>query len=104
MGDLLLPPLDLLLPPLALGELLLHEGRVVAVVEGDGLVVHVEDVGRDAVEELVVVRDDDHGARVLRRNFSSQRMEMMSRWLVGSSRRRTSGALPRAPARAARAA
>ena len=43
----------------ALTGLLRHEGGVVAGVEGQRLVVDVDDVGADVVEEAVVVRDDD---------------------------------------------
>jgi hypothetical protein len=40
----------------------LHERRVVAVVQRHGGVVHVQDVRGDVVEEAVVVRDHDHRA------------------------------------------
>ena len=46
------------------GRLLLDEVRVVARVDDDGAVVDVEDVRRDAVEELLVVGDDERASLV----------------------------------------
>ena len=63
--DLLLLLGDLGFLALALGDLGRHEVGVVAAVEQDGLVVDVGDVGRDVVEEAMVVRDHQRAARVL---------------------------------------
>ena len=62
MGDLLLPLRELLFHPLPVALLGLVELAVVAGVETHGLVVDVQDVGRDVVEEAVVVGDDDDDA------------------------------------------
>ena len=60
MGDLAFAAGNFLFSPCALGLLGLQEGRVVAPIELDGLVVNVEDAGADVIEETVIVRDDHH--------------------------------------------
>ena len=64
MGDFLFALLVLALDARADGGLLLHHVVVAAVVEDDGLVVDVGDVGADGVEEVAVVRDGDERAVV----------------------------------------
>ena len=64
LGDLLLALLVLALDARADGGLLLHHVVVAAVVEDDGLVVDVGDVGADGVEEVAVVGDGDQRAVV----------------------------------------
>ncbi len=66
MRDLGLGLLDLELLALADRLLLDRERGVVAGVEGDRAVVDVEDVGRDVVEEALIVADRDRAALVAR--------------------------------------
>ena len=64
LGDLLLALLVLALDAGADAGLLEDHVVVAAVVDDDGLVVDVGDVGADVVEEVAVVRDGDDGAVV----------------------------------------
>ena len=42
-----------------------HVVVVVSRIDGDGVVVQIRHVGADFVQEVTVVRDDDHGGVVL---------------------------------------
>jgi len=66
---------------------------VVAFVGGDGAALNFEHARGQAIDEIAVVRDEDHGAAIAEMASSSTSLARMSRWLVarraaGSSRAR----------------
>jgi len=87
LGDLFLLARDFTFFSVARLDLSGGEGRVVPRVEGDSLVVDIEDVGADVVEKTVVVRDNDRTPLVGGQEFLEP--------LVGSSRIRQPGSAAR---------
>ena len=81
-------------------------GRVAALVLVDAAVVHLPRARADGVEEPAVVRDDDErtlpAANRSTRCSASHATPSTSRWLVGSSRTRTSSSRTSSAARATR--
>ncbi len=75
--------------------LLLHEPRrIIAFVRNAAAAVEFENPAGDVVEEVAVVGDDQDRARIIAQMCagpSSHDTDSASRWLVGSSRRRSSG-------------
>lgn len=108
-GDVVLHVCNLILLPVKPLHLILFQLQpclhiliVITRVILEFLVVHVNDVGTDAIQKVLGVGDEDQDPLKVFSSSSNHTQASRSRWLVGSSRSSMKGRMKRALARATR--